>query len=108
MRSVELSNGSTVEVRPMTVNEVRDGKHYGFGPMSWRGTDENFNDACIYCVTTQFDPDGELGDLTAADMRRLFKAILDETYSDPGEEKNSPTSGPGAQTKGESKDAESV
>ena len=97
MRKQELSNGKTWDVRALTGSEIRAGKEFGLKYLGIRIEEENFDAALDYCLGCQFNLPS-LNDLSAPDLRALFRAVITETWGDPGEEKNSPTSGPGAQT----------
>lgn len=91
MRSVELSNGRKIDVRPMTSQEVMDGRRYGFSLASWKGSWKGFDEACRYCISIQFKKD-YFNDLPASDQYKTFKAILAETYPHIGEKKKPPKS----------------
>ena len=99
MRTVETSMGP-VEVRALTRQEIRAGKAMGlryFGPGELKETFEDARDHCLTCLL------GErlMDEHSNADCNRLFMALIAETWGDPGEEKNSPSSGPSDRTETE-------
>jgi hypothetical protein len=100
MREVLVSDGRKFTVRAMTRKEIREGKDLGFGYVAPGLSLARFDEALDYAVDRQLVPaiTDELGN---DDVRALFKAILAETYGDPGEEKNLSRSGSDSQTPSE-------
>jgi len=101
MREIQLSDGRKITVRAMTRKELRDGKQLGFGSMQYLPDIKLFDQACDYALGKQFAEE-DLDGFENQDLLKLYNGVLKETYGDAGEEKNSPTSGPIAQTKSES------
>ena len=107
MREITLSDGRTVTVRPLTRREMRTGKQYGLFALHFELKKETSSQAFDFVIGTQFGEE-RLENLPHPDLKRIFEGIFAETYSLPGEEKNSPTSGPGARTQNGSNDAGSA
>jgi len=106
MRKITISSGE-VQVRALTRREINAGNDYGLKYVGVAITPDNFDGVLDYCLGCQF-PDAVLDDLGNDDLHVLFRAVISETWGNPGEEKNSPTSGLGAQTDGESTTAETA
>lgn len=97
MRKVTLSDGRDLVVRPLKRAEIKSGIDIGLGYMAVNLTGENFDAALDYCLGCQFDAEA-LDEMGAPDLRKIFKAVIDETWGSGEEEKNSGPSGSGSQT----------
>ena len=99
MREVKLSNGNKIEVRGLTRKERRSGKKFGFGPIFYDFVNGDANMAYEYaCQCQNIDADSLPDDDPQIDAK-IFRAVLDETYGNKEEEKNSPASGNQGRTK---------
>lgn len=87
MRTVETSAGP-VEIRALTRKEIKGGKAFGLRYVGAELTPENFDGACDYCLGLMVDED-VLDGLAVEEIRSLFRAVIAENWSAPGEEKNS-------------------
>ena len=99
MREIKFDD-RIITVRPLTVAEVKKLADCGFGYAVCIPTLETANDARIRALEIILDPvDIEyLLNRPLPDSRRVWKAMLDETYGDPEEEKNLPGTSDGTQT----------
>ena len=99
MREVILSNGKSVNVRPLTRGQIRAMEPLGVTAAGFVGnlTAENYGAVLDAVLATQAVPPEELDALSIPDCRELFSAITAETWGKKEEEKNSPTPGPIAQ-----------
>jgi len=98
MRVIPLSDGQPFDVRPLTRGEIREMAKAGL-PVTAAGfaggiTFQNYESTFDAVVATQA-PD--MDRLAMPDYRKLFDAIVAETWGSKDEEKNSPTPGPSAQ-----------
>lgn len=116
MRRIEI-NGQTIEVRGLRLSEVSSKKMrslgYGrflFAPeLNGAGDQqERMSEIMDAALVNVLGKDGyDRVDLAGgvAGLRAVFKAIIAETYGDPGEEKNSSSAGSGPTTPGGSNTA---
>lgn len=104
MREVETAIG-TIYVRSLTRQEIRGGQdQFGMRYLS-PGDDkllmEKYEDYRDYVLGTQFD-DEEIDQFSNVEQTLILNAIMRETWSDPGEEKNLSGSGESGQTQTDS------
>ena len=88
MRKVNLSDGSTREVGPLTRRQMKDLKSIGVDARGFHPDDEQFDSAFDAVLLTQFT-DEDLATLSFPDTRELFFGIVAETWGAKDEEKNS-------------------
>lgn len=106
MRKVTLSNSEEIDVKPLTYGQIKKLKDYGFSMIQCGITIENVGEACEAVVEMAL---GRIDDgMSVTDIRKIFRAVIDETYGSEDEEKNSCPSGPTAQTDPESSAAGNV
>ena len=108
MREIVI-DGATASVRGITRHEIKAMQAEGYPISRWGVTLEVGGDS--EKAEAMFDRILELGindgppldleALTPADERRLYVAIIKETYGAEDEEKNLPPSGDGTQTESE-------
>ncbi len=96
MRELEL-NGHVFEVRGLKRRELRELAKFGMHPTRYSVSEENFDDV-MYAALDMVFPPATVDELENMDMLNLFEALIQETYSGGGAEKNSPRSGNGGQT----------
>jgi len=99
MREIKFDD-RTITVRPLTVAEVKKLADCGFGYAVCIPTLETANAARIRPLEIVLDPvDLEyLENRPLPDSRKVWAAIIKETYGDPEEEKNLPGTSDGTQT----------
>ena len=100
MRIVETACGP-VAVRPLTPKQIRKAKTDGqplryFGPGVTLDNFEDVRDCCLDLMG--YNEKKRDSELTNVEQNKVFSALIAETWGDPGEEKNSPTSGLSDQT----------
>jgi len=115
MREVKIGpKDCLVDVRGLKTSELKTLKEYGYlrqryiPPQTESGNFdlEKSEEGLDKVLSTVFGPDYmermeiEKG-ATNSDFNRLYLAVLSETYGAPNEEKNSPSSGDGSQTRSE-------
>jgi len=102
MRTV-LIGDREIEIRSLTVKEIKALKEYGFGLAVCIPTLETANDAKIKPIEMALnESDLEyLMERPVSDSTMVWKAILAETYGAPEEEKNLPGTSDGSQTENE-------
>jgi hypothetical protein len=99
MRTIELSDGPR-DVRPLARQEIRAGKDFGMSYIAPGLTIENYDDYRDYVIGCVIGKEA-LDRMPNIDQNAVLMAVLAETWSSPGEEKNLSASGPADQTDAE-------
>lgn len=96
MRQIKI-DGKTYEVRALRRAEIRALSDLGIGSARFEPDRERFDEVLDRILETQFDA-ADLDGMENPDLIRLYEAVIAETWTHPGEEKNSKRSGNGSQT----------